>query len=715
MGGVFPRIRLRIGIALMFLGIMLPLISLMTVVLYRQNVRLAYDVAQSAMDGATRNAVVEVRNLLVPMARVIDMSVAYGQASRHDLRKLASLRPMVESLDAFPDIYAMFLGFGRDGAFYEVIRIPPPGSPGIRGRHPPPGARYALRIKDKVGDDLVDSYIYIAKWGEVLGVERAPTVTYDPRPRSWYKAAVATDGIATSGLHVFTSIGRPGLTLSRRLATEDGEVIGVYAADLSTATLSTILDHLRIGRDGVVFILDEDGRLLGYPHPDLALTQHGGEVEVAKAEDVADRVVADAVRLRRIGMGDRFSAPLGAEGRSYLVSFTPFPANFGRQWTIGVIAAESDFVGPIRRASVKILLIGVVFLMATSVAVMWLSRMMTRPILRLTEEAERIRDLDFAGEIQVRSRVVEIHALAVALGSMKNGLRSFGTYVPKNLVRSIIHSGRGTEIGGERLPLTVLFSDIGGYAQTSEFMAPEDMARQLSVYLEIMSGLIGANGGTVDKFIGDAVMAMWNAPDADADHVANACRAALACRAVAAAGDDPPAVNRFLSMPTRFGLHSGTAMVGNVGSSDRMQYTALGAAVNLASRIEGLNKVFATTILATGAVEAAVRDRFLFRPFGPVVAAGTSVPVDLFELVAALEPGAAQAADEPVRARCRAWTDAFALYAARDWPAAAEAFRGYYRTFPEDSSGHLLLARSLAYAASPPPPDWDGAIRFDEK
>jgi len=703
------------GIAVIFLSVMLPLTAMMTAVLYRQNSLLANDLAQAAMDGTTRDVVSGVRNLLGPMARVVNLSATFGKVEGENLRRVESLRPLIDTLEAFPDLYAMYFALAKDGAFYEVIRLPPPGSPGLVGRRPPPEARFALRIIDTIEDETVDSWIYIAKWGEVVGVERAPKVTYNPRSRPWYSAATKAKGVATSSIYVFSSVGQPGMTLSQQLATDDGEIIGVFGADLLTDTLSRFLAERAVGKDGLVFILDEEGRLLGYPHPERALVQHGGVVEIAKADEVSDKEVGDAVRLRDGGAGNRFRAPLGETGKSYLVSFTRFPEDFGKNWTIGVIAAEDEFAGPLRQASMIILMIGTLFLVMASVAVAWASRLLTRPIQALTEETVRIKALDLSGDVTTRSSVIEIHTLATALGTMKTALRSFATYVPKDLVHQIIDSGAATSIGGERRQLSILFTDLQGFTQTSEFMVPEDVALRLSIYFEGMSEAIIARRGTVDKFIGDAIMAFWNAPALDDDHVANACHAVLACRAVSEELSRDLAANRFPPMPTRFGLHTGPVVVGNVGCSDRMQYTALGAAVNLASRIEGINKAFGTAALVTGAVEEAVRGRFLFRPLGLVAPFGMSVPVSLFELVGALEDGAPYPANEAERELCRSWAEAFALYVAQDWAGAARSLRRHLAAHDGDSVAPIFLARCADYAVEPPPADWDGALRLEGK
>ena len=707
------RIRLRVGIAVMFLSIMLPLTAAMTGILYGQNSQLAMQLAESAMDGATRDVVSGVGALLVPLARVVDLSVGFGKAERNSLRRLESLRPLVEELDQFPDIYALYFGFARDGAFYEVIRIPLPDSgTKLKGRHPPSTARYALRIIDTIDGERVDSWIYIAKWGEVVGVERASEATYDPRPRPWYKSALTTKGIATSGLHIFTSIDRPGMTLSRQLATDDGELIAVFGADLTTENLSHVLAERRVGSRGVVFIMDEEQRLLGHPEPERTLIQKDGQLDVIKAKDFSDPILAEAVSKHVAGAGDHFRAALGPKGDEFLVSFTRVSEGFGKDWTIGIIAAEDDFVGPLRRASVMIVVIGVVFLGIASLAVLWISRLLTRPIQSLTDETKRIRNLQLSGEVRVQSSVDEIQTLALALDAMKAALRSFAAYVPKGVVKGIIESGTGTEVGGERRQLTVLFTDIKGFTATSENMVPEDLLNHLTIYLEGIAAAIDHHNGIIDKFIGDAVMALWNAPQRDPDHVANACRAMLACQAAIQQFNADLVNNNYPPFPTRFGLHTGVTVVGNVGCHDRMQYTALGATVNLASRVEALNKHFGTEMMVTGAVEEVVRDLFVFRPLGPTIASGTSIPVLLFELVGAKD-GEPNAASPENLARVADWQDAFTAYDAGDWDRAAEGFQAYLTRYPDDMACRLLLDHTLMNATDPDSAEL--ALHFMEK
>jgi adenylate cyclase len=184
-------------------------------------------------------------------------------------------------------------------------------------------------------------------------------------------------------------------------------------------------------------------------------------------------------------------------------------------------------------------------------------------------------------------------------------------------VRRVIDNSISTELGGVRQEITVVFTDVQGFTTIAESADPDVLMHQMSRYLSALREAFIAEGGTVDKFIGDAVMVFWNAPNPQPNHVERACRAALAGKAAST---------------TRFGIHVGEAVVGNLGSTERMNYTALGNTVNLASRLEGLNKQFGTTILVSEAVYLRVQHLFSFKAFASVTAKGMTKETRVFEL-----------------------------------------------------------------------------------
>ena len=251
---------------------------------------------------------------------------------------------------------------------------------------------------------------------------------------------------------------------------------------------------------------------------------------------------------------------------------------------------------------------------------------------RLAVKTQRIRDLDFSDQVPVTSRITEVLRLSDAVERMREGLEVFGHYVSKDLVRQIMRSPASTGVGGERRDVTVMFTDIEGFSRISEDIAPELLTSRLSRYFEALGAAISANRGMIDKYIGDSVMAFWNAPELDPDHVVHACRAALqAAAGEPRAGRRSGAARGRPVFRTRFGLHAGPAVVGNVGARERINYTLVGAVANQASRLEGLNKVYGTDILASGEVAARTAEQFVWRPIDRIVAAGTTEVLEIFE------------------------------------------------------------------------------------
>ena len=179
----------------------------------------------------------------------------------------------------------------------------------------------------------------------------------------------------------------------------------------------------------------------------------------------------------------------------------------------------------------------------------------------------------------------------------------------------------------------MLFTDIRDFTTISESRSPEEVVTLLSTYFELMNEIVERHNGVIVQYLGDSIYAMWNAPEPDPDHVNDGCRCTLALKA---AIDRLNAGNREIRLPelvTRFGLHTGEAVVGSVGARSRRQYTAMGDTVNVASRLEGINKEFGTSILVSGAVREKADAGFEFRPLGLARAKGRHEQIEVFELV----------------------------------------------------------------------------------
>ncbi len=218
-------------------------------------------------------------------------------------------------------------------------------------------------------------------------------------------------------------------------------------------------------------------------------------------------------------------------------------------------------------------------------------------------------------------------------GRQKRFLKqAFRHYLSPHVVDRIVQQPDRLQLGGERRELTILFSDLADFTTLGTELEPEDLTALLNEYLTAMTDIILEEGGTLDKYEGDAIMAFWNAPLDVPDHAARACRAAVRCQRELTARQDQWRLHCGRDLAMRVGVHTGPVVVGNMGSAQRFDYTVLGDAANLASRLEGANKVFGTGILASETTIRAAQGAVLARALGRVQVKGRSEPVDVYEL-----------------------------------------------------------------------------------
>ena len=287
-------------------------------------------------------------------------------------------------------------------------------------------------------------------------------------------------------------------------------------------------------------------------------------------------------------------------------------------------------------------------------------------------------------------------------GREKAKLRAvFSQYVAGPVVDRILADPARAKLGGERKELTVLFSDIRGFSLFSEGMPPEELAAFLGEYLTPMTELVLESGGTLDKYIGDAVMAIWGAPVDVPDHAARACDVALKMQAALVALNKTWAASGKPAVAIGVGINTGAMAVGNMGSAARFDYTVLGDQVNLGARLEALTKEYGISILVGEATVAAAGDGFVFREIDLVRVKGRAGAVPVFELVG-------RRANAKVDPRFPA---ALALYRAREFAAAREAFAA----LDGDPVAAAMAARCAILAAAPPDEDWDGVYEQKSK
>jgi adenylate cyclase len=468
---------------------------------------------------------------------------------------------------------------------------------------------------------------------------------------------------------------------------------GRLGAVIALSQFSRFLSEIAVGRTGGAFVLDGGGRVMAGP-ADRSATP----LLSSAAQAAGDLVAARPTAMRDV-----------TEHRSLTVAGEPFavalsPLHF-RGWQFAVIIPEADFLGEIDATTRMVgIALALAIAVAALVAALAARHLLVRPIHALVADLGHVQRFQFEALAHRRSHIAEVDQLSGAIARMAAGLASFGRYIPVDLVRDLVAQGMRAEPGGETREVTVMFADLAGFTGLAERLGA-DAVPLAGRFLELASHSIEQTGGTIDKFIGDAVMALWGAPRPDAQQALHACRAALALVEALEHGgvsDDAGA-----PLKVRIGIGSGDALVGNIGSRTRLNYTAVGDSVNLASRLEGANKLFGTAILISEATRAAADTALITREVDCIAVYGRRGGVTVHELVG-LAP-----ATRP------AWIDDYeqglAAYRRRDFTKAMVRLENCLARKPMDGPAMLLAARCRALIAEAPPGDWTPVFILEAK
>jgi adenylate cyclase len=500
------------------------------------------------------------------------------------------------------------------------------------------GADVAINLVRPTGSgELPMRRIFEDRQGDKVGQLDLWKYGYDPRTRFWYRDTMAADRLLVSSPYLAFTIGAPVVTISAPLR---GKARGVVAADLKLDNFSNFVQAQRPGEHGIALIFDSAGSLIAHPDFTQFVTKamtHPSQQQLPNVSEISSGSGVVAKVLQGWHGRGRYDGDVrDDQGRDYLFRLARFP--LGEQYSANILllAAQEDFVQDVRKLQYTGLLLALAA-GAAFIPVVWMfGGRMSRSLKSISAQAVKLQALAAPDTSPVTSYVKEIHELGSTVSLAQRAIWSFARFVPKEIVRRVIDNSISTELGGLRREIAVVFTDVRDFTTIAESVDPDVLMHQTSRYFSALTDVFLAEGGTVDKFIGDAVMVFWNAPNPQPDHIERACRAALAGKAASEklnAQFETEGLNPFF---TRFGIHVGEAVVGNLGSTERMNYTALGDTVNLASRLEGLNKQFGTAILVSEDVYSRVEHGFLFNAVGSVTAKGMTRNTRVFELVGAL-------------------------------------------------------------------------------
>ena len=351
------------------------------------------------------------------------------------------------------------------------------------------------------------------------------------------------------------------------------------------------------------------------------------------------------------------------------------------------------FLSPRYNWLVLILLVVSLFSLAYALFLKGLMLPLARPLAALAVLYPTGLALQFAGE---RKRRLAIR-------------QAFQHYVSPEIVKKISEDPELLKLGGEKRGVTLLFSDVAGFTAVSESTTPEELVKWLNEYMDEMSSIILDHGGTIDKYIGDAMMVFWNAPLDQPDHAVRACQAALKMQQRLSELNNAWEKEGRPRLDTRIGLNTGAVIVGNMGSSKRFDYTVLGDNVNLASRLEGINKYYGTSIMISFSTFLLAGEFVKARQLDYIKVKGKTEPVAILELLGGKGP---LSKEQEILAGM--FERALHHYRLGNWDKSIECFSTLTEKFPDDKASRVLLFRCRELKADPPD-GWDGVYIFDAK
>jgi adenylate cyclase len=623
------KLRLRPSIVALFVLLTMPVFFAIIALTFVSNERIARANADTMIDRFRTETIDNIQGMFNPIKSLVRSAAMVGSQQPDFYADNRSLKYLL-SLELHSDkLISIYVGL-PDGSFRQARQINPAVK--IQGRLPPAGVKYAYRWIDPPRDATpIDHYIFLDEQHDPLGTSDQPT-TYDPRPRLWYRQTAEDGKLIITDPEVFAALGLIGFTVAAPIYA-DGKVAGVAAADITLDGLSQFLSERKISPGTLSYILDTQGGVLS--NSDLAKTyaNDDGQVSLQHITSLANQLPAIGYSARPHDSEKSYSFSYG--GMEYVASCSMLPIRFGKSWQLFTVTPLSDFTSAFDRNNELLLFWGLIAIGAEILIIYFLSAVVSLPLERLALKVARIEDLGTHELPALHSSIAEISVLSKAIDTLGATVKSFAAFVPVSLVRQLLNSDHKLELGGHSQFLTIFFSDLEAFSTLSEAVPTQELMMRVSAYLEIVTKAVNDEAGTIDKFIGDGVMAFWGAPALLEDHAWRACVAALRIRQGMDGLNERWQREELRTLNIRIGIHSDAVLVGNIGSPERMGYTVIGDGVNVAARLEGMNKEYGTRICISHSVFKEAGERLCVRPIDDVAIKGRRGKIPIYELLGA--------------------------------------------------------------------------------
>ena len=692
-------LRLSAAMSGLFVLLSIPVLLFILAYNYWQNSATINATLNDVVAKTKRASIDDAQSLINPVAATLELLASVAAEAPETFKKEESREWLYKALTSGPQIDAVYVSL-EDGYHRVVTRI----DDDRRRSDPkiPATANWHSSYIDSFSGSprRVRHRTFYDTWPHVVGSYDVGTIE-DIRALAGYQAAKDARALIVEGPRPNPDTGFPVIIL-RVPIIKDGAFIGCASANITLDVLSRFLVSHRASPHSTTVIADPtEGTIIAYPDPKKGVRLENGRLEMAKLDTIDDGNVREAYRLQSHADRDDFLFRSREGGEEISASFTPFPGSFGKPWEVMTLTPTDDFVGPLKRTNQQMMALIAALTGLELLLIHVFSRRLARPIEGVSRDLRSVEEMTFSHAAPAASNIKEIKELQSAVSLFETSLHSFSSFVPLDVVRKLIRTGMPLTLGVEQRFLTVLFSDLQEFSSLAEQMAPSDLLAQLSIYFEAVSHAIAEESGTVDKFIGDGIMAFWGAPVYRDDHVLRGCRGAMRARRRMERLNADWSKQGRPSLHLRIGLHCADVLVGNVGSSERLSYTVMGDGVNVAARLEGVNKTFGTTICISDSVVEAVEPEIVARPIRKVQVKGRKREFMIYELlgIRASDDPELKPTDDAARL-CELTREASSYFEQGEVNRAARHYKDILRAFPDDPVAKSLLAMCLAKASA---------------
>jgi adenylate cyclase len=690
------NINISITISIIFLTLIVPLFLGFISYSYKNNYQIFKDNAKLLMVRANDEFVSNLMNLISPVASSVQVTARLIEDNPEVYKQEKMNNYLLANLLTDPNIVSYTIS-GSDGYLREIQRVK--GGLPVGDRVTPEGANFVSWVMNKGRDQKLQStFTFFKRNGDVVSKFDSPA-NYDAKGKSFYKEiqtkfdAGVIDEVVIEDPFLTPNSKQIVLSASYPIVTKDS-LQGVVSAQIMMKNISDFLLNHQVSKNSETYIVDNTGNIIAYPTGTNIYANSQDSISLRKISSIEDSPASVAQVIHSESSEKQFEFKFPKNNQLYLAAYRQFPSSFGRPWEVLTVAPINDFLVEFESSNYKLFFGGMFSFLIVAFLAFYFSKMISKPLELLAYEIQHLMEFKLEKDISISSKIFEIRLLSQSINRLQNTLSAFTSYVPRDLVNDLLGSGKPIELGGESRYLTIFFSDLKDFSALSEITPSRELLMRVSSYLELFTYAIKEEKGTIDKFIGDSVMAFWGAPLLEQNHAYHACVAAVKSQRRMKLLNDALLAEEKPPLIARIGIHSDAVLVGNIGSSERLSYTVMGDGVNVASRLEGINKDYDTRICVSHSLFKEAGERLWVRPIDTITVKGRKGEILIYELVGIRDGDEETQISPREQALCKATEKAFHLYSLKDYVEASKAYEAIAQEY-DDNLSRIMMNKCL--------------------